>query len=184
MVIESNEGETESAMTVLDRQGAFSGQWLAAGEKKIAPVPAGSRTDDSLVRRITEGCRTAGADAVLVIHPSAGAIAPADSLPCGRSGPCLATCGSSARRCEPGGRGPLSRAGLRLGQPARRRSSRERRRREWTRRVLASPVTLGQQLGNGPLWSRPLDRFLPDTSPGSTRGTFLRTPPRASSWHL
>lgn len=81
MVIGSNEGGTGSAMTVLDRQGAFSGQWLAAGDKKVTPVPAGSRTDDSLVRRITQGCRTAGADAVLVIHPSAGAIASAESLP-------------------------------------------------------------------------------------------------------
>lgn len=68
--------------------------------------------------------------------------------------------------------------------PVRRRSSREPRQREWTRRGLASPATRGQQHGDGPFWSRPRDRFLPDRSPGSTRGTFLRPPPRASSWHL
>ncbi|WP_106960230.1 colicin immunity domain-containing protein [Streptomyces microflavus] len=67
-------------MAVLDGQGTFSEQWLSAGEKKIVPVPAGNRTDGSLGRRITEGCRTAGADAVLVMRPSAGAAAPADSL--------------------------------------------------------------------------------------------------------
>lgn len=81
MVIGSNEAGAGDAMAVLDGQGTFSEQWLSAGEKKIVPVPAGSHTDDSLIRRITEGCRTARADAVLVTRPSAGAAAPADSLP-------------------------------------------------------------------------------------------------------
>lgn len=81
MVTGPNEGGAGNAMTVLDGKGTFSEQWLAAGEKKIVPVPAGSSTDESLVRRITEGCRTAGADAVLVLRPSAGAAAPAESLP-------------------------------------------------------------------------------------------------------
>lgn len=43
--------------------------------------PVGSRTDGSLIRRVAEGCRTAGADVVLVVRPSAGATAPATRLP-------------------------------------------------------------------------------------------------------
>ncbi|MFE7137392.1 hypothetical protein ACFVAG_06560 [Streptomyces sp. NPDC057644] len=81
MVIGANKGGAGDAVAVLDGQGTFSERWLSAGEKKVVPVPAGSRTDGSLVRRITEGCRTAGADAVLVVRPSAEAAAPADSLP-------------------------------------------------------------------------------------------------------
>ncbi len=80
-MIGSSEGGAGDAAGVLDGQGNYSEQWLSGGDKKIVPVPAGSRTDGSLVRRITQGCRTAGADAVLVMHPSAGAAAPADSLP-------------------------------------------------------------------------------------------------------
>lgn len=81
MVVGSNEGRAKDAMAVLDGQGNFSEKWLSAGEKKNVPVTAGSRTDGSLVRRITEGCRTAGADVVLVVRPSAGTAPPADRLP-------------------------------------------------------------------------------------------------------
>nr|WP_239144362.1 colicin immunity domain-containing protein [Streptomyces sp. SID14515] len=38
----------------------------------VVPVPAGSGTDDSLVRRIAAGCRAVGADAVLVAGPEIG----------------------------------------------------------------------------------------------------------------
>ncbi|MFD8058464.1 hypothetical protein ACFXA0_13330 [Streptomyces cyaneofuscatus] len=80
-MVGSNEGRAGDATAVLAGRGTFSEQWLSAGGKKIVPVPAGSLTDGSLVRRVIEGCRAAGADVVLVMRPSAGAAAPADSLP-------------------------------------------------------------------------------------------------------
>ncbi|MFC8532657.1 Imm7 family immunity protein [Streptomyces sp. NPDC057249] len=49
-----------------DADGAFSSAWLADGPKSLVPVPAGSCLDAALVRRVTEGCRMGGADAVLV----------------------------------------------------------------------------------------------------------------------
>lgn len=52
---------------ILSGLGEYNSAWLAAGPKPIVPVPAGSRVDDALVQRITEGCRTGGADAVLVM---------------------------------------------------------------------------------------------------------------------
>lgn len=74
-------GGARGALDVLDGQWRYSELWLSAGDKEIVPVPAGGHTDGSLARRIAEGCRTAGVDAVLVVRPDAGAAAPADRLP-------------------------------------------------------------------------------------------------------
>lgn len=54
-------------LEILSSLGDYNSAWLADGPKPIVPVPAGSHVDDALVRRITEGCRMEGADAVLVM---------------------------------------------------------------------------------------------------------------------
>ncbi|MFF3691666.1 hypothetical protein [Streptomyces sp. NPDC002187] len=65
-------------MSVLDENSRYDEKWLSQGAKRIVPVPTGSRTDDSLVRRLAEGCRTAGVDAVLAVDPRTGSAACAD----------------------------------------------------------------------------------------------------------
>ncbi|WNI30787.1 colicin immunity domain-containing protein [Streptomyces sp. ITFR-6] len=61
-------GEANSdQLGILSSLGDYNSAWLAVGAKLVVPVPAGSRVDDALVQRITEGCRTGGADAVLMV---------------------------------------------------------------------------------------------------------------------
>lgn len=59
-------------LEILSSLGDYNSAWLADGPKPIVPVPAGSHVDDALVRRITEGCRAGGADAVLVMAFGSG----------------------------------------------------------------------------------------------------------------
>ncbi|WP_330239715.1 hypothetical protein [Streptomyces sp. NBC_00525] len=60
--------ETHSGqLGILSSLGDYEPAWLAIGHKRVVPVPAGSRVDDALVQRITRGCRTGGADALLVM---------------------------------------------------------------------------------------------------------------------
>ncbi|MFH8760620.1 hypothetical protein [Streptomyces atroolivaceus] len=89
------QGGTSDAKGVLDGSSRYDEKWLSQGDKRIVPVPAGSRTDDSLVRRLAEGCRTAGGDAVLAVDPGtgssvcAGRRAPADPRLLGMPPPLL-----------------------------------------------------------------------------------------------
>ncbi|MGW9494155.1 hypothetical protein ACWG5P_07130 [Streptomyces prasinus] len=55
--------KSASLWTVLDADGAFSPSWLQG--KSVAPVPTGMHIDAALTRRITAGCRSAGASHLL-----------------------------------------------------------------------------------------------------------------------
>uniref|UniRef100_A0AAU2VTK7 Colicin immunity domain-containing protein n=1 Tax=Streptomyces sp. NBC_00008 TaxID=2903610 RepID=A0AAU2VTK7_9ACTN len=61
----------------------FTGDWLSDGPKLIVPVPAGSRVDASLVRRVIEGCRATGTDGVLALTGGPGG--PDGPGACGRN---------------------------------------------------------------------------------------------------
>lgn len=65
-------GDESGEPGVLTDSWDFDEDWLADGPKLIVPVPAGSHVDASLVRRVIEGCRTAGADGVLVLTDGPG----------------------------------------------------------------------------------------------------------------
>ncbi|MHC3818897.1 hypothetical protein [Streptomyces sp. DT9] len=65
-------GDESGEPGVLTDSWDFDEDWLSDGPKLIVPVPAGSHVDASLVRRVIEGCRTAGADGVLVLTDGPG----------------------------------------------------------------------------------------------------------------
>ncbi|MDV5146880.1 colicin immunity domain-containing protein [Streptomyces sp. SBC-4] len=66
-----SDSKPEQEISLLGPDGGFAQAWLSG--KSVAPVPAGTRLDAVLIRRIEAGCRAVGTQDILDAQPAAGA---------------------------------------------------------------------------------------------------------------